>query len=188
VAVSTKGVRVKRAKLILWVLVPVVVATAFILAVSGALPYKLSVVHTGSMSPTISSRSAVIVREHQFRVGEPISFTADGTVITHRLVGINADGTITTKGDANTTPDPWHVPTSAIIGGVVAAPAELGYWMMYLKNPVGLLSILASALLLWQIWSLAGDQTRTPRDLSSNAGGARIDFRHRRVGGSRWQR
>lgn len=175
----------KRAKLILWVLVPVIVATVFVVAAVGALPYKLYVVHTGSMSPTITSRSAVIVRENQFHVGEPISFRADGTVITHRLVAINADGTIITKGDANTTPDPWHVPTSAIIGGVVAAPSELGYWMMYLKNPVGLLSILASLLLLWQIWSLAGDQTRTPRDIPSNAGVARVAFRHRRAGSRR---
>ncbi|QNE46561.1 signal peptidase I [Glaciihabitans sp. INWT7] len=173
----------KRLRLALACVIPLLVAVAFVLAATGALPYKLYVVHTGSMSPTIPSRSAVIVREHQYRVGQPIAFLADGTVITHRLMSINADGTITTKGDANETPDPWQVRTGAIIGGVVASPPELGYWLTYLKNPLGLASILASAVLLWQIWSLTGAAAQDSPSASSSAGRspARTRHRHRRV-------
>lgn len=160
----------KAKTLVPWLVVPLVLATLFVLVVSGVLPYKLYVVHTGSMSPTIPSRSAVIVREHQYRVGEPISFVVNGAVITHRLVAIGTDGMITTKGDANATPDPWHVPTSSIIGGVIASPPEVGYWLTYLKNPLGLASILASIVLLWEVWSLAGAATREPQSGASKAG------------------
>jgi signal peptidase len=170
----------KRLRLAFAIAVPLIVAIAFVLAVSGALPYRLYVVHTGSMSPTIPSRSAVIVQEHHYKVGDPISFVADGTIITHRLVSISAAGTITTKGDANATLDPWHVRTSAIIGGVIASPPELGYWLTYLKNPVGLASILASVLLLWQIWSFAGDKARDQRNIPSAAESSQAHARRRR--------
>jgi len=150
---------VSRLKSALPLLVPLIVAAAFVLALSGTLPYKIYVVHTGSMSPAITSRSAVIVHEHEYTLGQPISFYAHGEVITHRLVGINSDGTIDTKGDANATIDPWHVPASAIIGGVIAAPTEVGYWLTYLKNPAGLASILFSVLACWQIWSFSGRRT-----------------------------
>jgi signal peptidase len=159
----------KRLRLALWLTVPLIVAAMFVLAISGALPYKLYVVHTGSMWPAIPSRSAVLVQEHQYTVGQPIAFVVDGAVITHRLVAISAEGIITTKGDANATPDPWHVRTSAIIGGVVASPPELGYWIIYLRNPVGLISILVAILLVWQVWSFADRTTRDARHRSSTA-------------------
>jgi signal peptidase len=108
------------------------------------------------MSPTIPSTSAVIVRMGDYKIGQPISYYEQGGVVTHRLEAINADGTITTKGDANTSEDPWHPRTSAIIGGVVASPAHLGYWLMYFKNPLGLGSILLAALTCWLIWSFVG--------------------------------
>lgn len=178
-----KPSNMKRLRLALVCVIPLLVAVAFVLAATGALPYKLYVVHTGSMSPTIPSRSAVIVQEHHYRVGQPIAFLADGTVITHRLISVNADGTIITKGDANETPDPWQVRTSAIIGGVVASPPELGYWLTYLKNPLGLASILASAVLLWQIWSLTDTATRDAPSGSPSVGSSptRTRRRHRRV-------
>jgi len=146
---------VKRWKLITLITTGAIILLAFAFVVSGLLPYRVYIVHTGSMSPTIPSTSAVIVRTHEYQVGQPISFYEQGTVITHRLVRINADGTIDTKGDANATDDPWHVPTSAVIGGVVAAPPQLGYWLQYLRNPFGLASILLSLIACWLIWSFA---------------------------------
>jgi signal peptidase len=157
----TKGKRMKRWKLVTLLTTGAIILLAFAFVASGLLPYRVFIVHTGSMSPTIPSTSAVIVRTHEYHVGKPISFYEQGTVITHRLVRINADGTIDTKGDANATDDPWHVPTSAIIGGVVAAPPQLGYWLMYLRNPFGLASILLSLIACWLIWSFAGGSPAT---------------------------
>ena len=152
----------KLLKVVLLLLVPLTALAAFVVVASGALPYKVYVVHTGSMTPTIPSKSAVIVREHQYHVGQVITFTEDGHIVTHRLVSISASGLTTTKGDANRSVDPWHVPTRQIIGGVVAAPRQVGYWLVYLKNPVGLASLLLSLLVCWEIWSFAGDGLKRP--------------------------
>lgn len=130
---------------------------AFVLLETGKVPYRVYVVHTGSMSPGIPPESAVVVREGQYRVGEVVSFTEHGEVVSHRLEAIRPDGTIVTKGDANRSVDPWRIPTSNVIGGVVAAPRHLGYFLTYLKTPQGAGSILVTLLCLWQIWSLAGE-------------------------------
>jgi signal peptidase len=147
-------------------IVGAVVLAAFAIIVSGILPYRVYIVHTGSMEPTIFSRSAVLVQQHVYRVGQPISFYEQGGVITHRLVRVNADGTAVTKGDANQTADPWTIKISAIIGGVIASPPEAGYWLMYLKSPFGLASILLSAIVCWQLFSLSehtGDPVHAKR-------------------------
>lgn len=141
-------------------LIGFVAAGLLVLAVFGvlaghALPYRVYVIHTGSMSPTIPSTSAVVVRVGEYHVGQVVSFeTVDG-VVTHRLTKIGPGGAITTKGDANATADPYRLTTSAIVGGVVAAPREAGYWLVFLKNPLGLATVLLAVLVFWQLWSLA---------------------------------
>jgi len=150
---------VKFLKVVLLLMVPLMALAAFAVVVSGASPFRVYVVDSGSMTPTIPTRSAVVVRENQYQIGQVITFTAGGRTVTHRLVSISADGTATTKGDGNQTVDPWQIPTSQIIGGVVAAPRQLGYWLVYLKNPLGMASILMSLLLLWQVLSLTKQPT-----------------------------
>ncbi len=155
-------------------------AAALLLYETGHLPYRVYVVHTGSMYPTIPSESAVVVRENRYRVGEVVSFTEHGEVVSHRLIAIRPDGTIVTKGDANRTIDPWHVPASNIIGGVVAAPRHLGYLLTYVKTPAGAMSILLTLLCLWQIWALAGDVGQAESGTRAlNAGVARVRGRPR---------
>jgi signal peptidase len=145
---------VKRFKQVVLVAVPLLVVAAVTVFVSGVLPYKVYVLHTGSMTPTVPSKSAVIVHEHQYHVGQVVTFTEDGQTVTHRLISINAEGLITTKGDANATADPWHPPKSQIIGGVVATMPEVGYWLVYLKSPLGEASVLLAMLAIWQVWAL----------------------------------
>lgn len=138
-------------------MVLLLVAGAFVMRETGNLPYRLYIVHTGSMVPTIPPESAVVVREGEYHVGEVVSFVEHGNVVSHRLMAIHPNGTITTKGDANRTADPWHVHVSHIIGGVVAAPRHLGYLLIYIRTPEGAASILLGLLCLWQIWALAGE-------------------------------
>ena len=160
---------------ILLALILVGSASALLLYETGHLPYRVYVVHTGSMYPTIPSESAVVVRENRYRVGEVVSFTEHGEVVSHRLMTIKPDGTIVTKGDANRTIDPWHVPASNIIGGVVAAPRHLGYLLTYIKTPAGGMSVLITLLCLWQIWALAADLGQDGTgDRALNAGVARL--------------
>jgi signal peptidase len=123
-------------------------------------PYALYAVRTGSMTPTITPRSAVLVHEGDSHVGQTVSFRHDGGVITHRLVDTKDDGTVVTKGDANETPDPFIVHRSDIIGGVVAAPPALGYWLVFLKDPAGAGSLVLGLVAIRLLWSSAGQAGR----------------------------
>ena len=169
----------KRLKKVLVLLVLLVVVGAFGVFISGVLPYRVYVLHTGSMSPTIAPKSAVIVEEHHYHVGQVVTFTEDGQTVTHRLISINAQGMITTKGDANATADPWHVSKSQIVGGVVTTMPEVGYWLEYLKSPLGLASVLLALLACWQIWSLG---TSVPAPAPAAAPAPRRARHRRRMG------
>jgi signal peptidase len=175
---TAKGERVKRLKKVLLVSVPLLVIAAVAVFVSGVLPYKVYVLHTGSMTPTIPSKSAVVVDQGHYHVGQVVTFTEDGQTVTHRLISINAAGLITTKGDANATADPWHPPKSQIIGGVVTTMPEVGYWLVYLKSPLGAVSVLLAMLAIWQIWALGSS---TPPEAVPTPRQQRARHRRRRM-------
>lgn len=122
-------------------------------------PYTVAIIHTGSMKPTYPLGSAVIIERGHYHVGQPVAYHANGEVVTHKLIGIDQYGNITTQGAANPRPDPWHPPTSAIIGGVVANPHYLGYVLWNfdiacpLHVPYGEIDLL---LLIAWIWLVNG--------------------------------
>jgi signal peptidase len=156
--------------------VPIGIVVAALLALSGS--FKVYVIHTGSMTPTIPSRSAVLVHKDHYRIGQVVSFQTAAGIVTHRVVKRNIDGSLTTKGDGNKDNDVNVVEPTSVIGGVVAAPRELGYWIVYLENPLGLGSAVGLLLCVGLIWSvamsfetsqspvvLAGRRRRTPHHL-----------------------
>ena len=143
--------RVIKDSLLLLLCLAFVVPT--VLLATGVLPYKLYIVNTGSMSPTIPPKSAVLVQDGVYHLGQVITFNSVNGVVTHRLIKRNADGTLVTKGDANKTADPGLLPPSQVIGGFVMAPPMLGYWLAYLKNPEGLASLFLMVVCLWLIYS-----------------------------------
>ncbi len=124
------------------------------LMATGNARFKVFVVQTGSMRPTIPPNSAVIVEKGVYRVGQVITFMTANGVVTHRLVGRNADGTLVTKGDANATPDPGSLAPSEVIGGVVAAPPMVGWLLAYLKNPLGVVSVVLAGFCAWLVGSM----------------------------------
>ena len=136
-------------------------AVTFLAAyLAGALPYRAYVVHTGSMGDTIPSRSAVIVHTGEYRIGQVVTFHVNDATETHRLLAIDQDGNITTKGDANRTADPWHPPKSNIVGGVVEAPRRIGWWIVFVfQTPTGGLSIALFIFALWQCFRLERPKT-----------------------------
>lgn len=136
-----------------WPMVFVVLAGVGVAYVTGNIPYRVYVVHTGSMQPNLPPTSAAIVHvqsDHgQYRVGEVISFNSPNGVVTHRIVSVNnAAGTVRTKGDANKTADAWPVPDDRIIGPVVAAPRTVGWFIIWLFKTTGGLSVIALILFL----------------------------------------
>lgn len=84
------------------------------------LRYRVDVVASGSMEPTIAKGSIVVLRPisaDKVAVGDIITFYPPDhqQLVTHRVVDI-ADTTegpaFVTQGDANPLPDPWQVPTT----------------------------------------------------------------------------
>lgn len=128
------------------------ILTPFALVISGVLPYRAYVVQTGSMSPMVPPASLVIVETGKYQVGQVITFHKQDELVTHRLVKVNADGTLTTKGDANASADPSTTSAADVIGGVVYAPEGVGFWVMYWRNPLTVMSLILWVLMVWFIW------------------------------------
>jgi len=98
-----------------WFLNVLIAVLAILVSVVVVLPFAMGgtglAVVTGSMRPSINPGDMVIVtpiEREELQVGDIITFQRESgvdTLITHRLVEINEDGTFTTKGDDNNTYD-----------------------------------------------------------------------------------
>ncbi|MGH8961606.1 MAG: signal peptidase I [Jatrophihabitantaceae bacterium] len=121
--------------------------------------YRVYVIHTGSMSPTYRPGDIVVDGPHPqaVRPGQVITFrhsalTTD--VVTHRVTQVTPEG-INTKGDANRTPDAWTIRPNQVKGRVLFGVRNLGYLLVYLKQPAGIGSIATAVfglLLLWRMF------------------------------------
>ena len=107
------------------------------------------------MQPSIPPRSAVVVEPGRFHVGQVITFVHRGEVITHRLIAKDATGRLMTRGDANERPNPWQLRRTDVMGGVVAAPRSLGFWLVYFRTVAGAGSVVFGALSISLAWGLA---------------------------------
>ena len=98
------------------------------------------VVLSGSMEPTIHTGSMVFVdrNDKNVNVGDIIAFNKGDISVTHRVSAINDDGTIITKGDANTSNDSAPIAREQIIGKVSFSIPALGYCVTYLRTPAGI--------------------------------------------------
>jgi signal peptidase len=129
-------------------------ATGAVLAHSG---YRLYIVHTGSMTPTLMPGDAVIDRpSRQIKPGQVITFrhSAAPDVVTHRVTEVTAGGLIHTKGDANPTADVWDIRPDMVRGSVAWHAPRLGYLLVFLKQPAGIGALASSLLALSLLWSL----------------------------------
>lgn len=122
-----------------------------------------AVVLSGSMEPALSVGDLLIVtREEAYSVGDIVVYQDGSTAITHRIVEMgeveveNPDPEatepvvelrVTTRGDANDTPDEPIAPTQ-IKGRVALSIPLVGYIVNVIKTPLGTLLILAAAVFL----------------------------------------
>lgn len=86
-------------------------------------PFEVVTVSSSSMQPTLPVGSVSIAvkadEDTKYEVGDIITFAVEynGTYysrVTHRIVAINEDGTIQTKGDNNPENDPFTIKKSQI--------------------------------------------------------------------------
>ena len=108
--------------------------------------HQLYVVVGGSMSPAFEAGSVVAVKPVDpatLAVGDIISFrtTADGMLTTHRIVGVNTEGSLrfTTMGDANNAEDPNPVSAANVVGRVALDVPYAGYVVNFAGTLYGLL-------------------------------------------------
>jgi signal peptidase I len=107
------------------------------------------VILTGSMGPNIESGDIVLSSpdpQTDQLLGRVVVFedpNKPGHVLTHRVIAVNGDGTLTTKGDANPTPDSSPVDVEAIDGlgrllvryvGLPVIWARTGNWAMIILH------------------------------------------------------
>lgn len=140
-----------------------VLLTSVLLGIVGGLyldGYRLYIIHTGSMEPTLMPGDVVFdkpVAEGTLKVGQIITFrhsalTTD--VVTHRFTGYTATGLITTKGDANATPDPWQIRPGQVKGADALTLPKVGYLIVFLKQPAGVASVVLGVLAMIFLWGL----------------------------------
>jgi signal peptidase I len=110
---------------------------------------RLLATTTPSMCPAVCVGSLVAVRplEGPVHPGQLVAFRPPGqrAVFTHRVVAVEADGSFTTKGDAEASPDPWVVAPSGVVGRVAFTLFGLGWWLRALPLlAVGAFSLLVA--------------------------------------------
>ncbi len=130
--------------------------------------YRTVTVLSGSMQPTFNAGDVIIVTPEpmrSLRVGQVISFHApigDHQIETHRIASILRPGPapiVQTKGDANTSLDPWQAQLhGATLWRFRARLPLLGYPILWLRTPwahritVLLLPAMIALWLLGKVW------------------------------------
>lgn len=94
---------------------------------------------TPSMYPTIPPGSMVFIEvQHTYHVGEVIEFKGNGLLWVHRLVKIEPNGDLVTKGDNPiSTSDVFVPPTTMkdVVGSVVVSVPYLGFPELIAHDP-----------------------------------------------------
>lgn len=118
--------------------------------------YSLYAVRSGSMAPTYPTGTLIIdapAGRQLPSVGNVITFRTSGGLVTHRVHSHTADG-VTTKGDANRTPDVGVVHARHVVGVVTWAVAGGGYVLVFLQQPTGIASLVLLAVAVMLAWSI----------------------------------
>jgi signal peptidase I len=124
-------------------------ALVVILLLVSALPitgnYKIKMVLSGSMEPTIKTGSLVIIKpESDYKIGDIITFQKKTSkeLITHRIEDVKIDSGMqmyVTKGDANNASDREEVLTNEVVGKVLFTVPYMGYIINFIQKPIGFL-------------------------------------------------
>ncbi|MFJ5860919.1 signal peptidase I [Pseudarthrobacter sp. NPDC092439] len=164
------------------ILVLAIGAFLFLTVGPRVLGYQTATMLTGSMSPLINAGDVVVTVPTPVRnigVGDIITYripVEDKRVVTHRVtrVSTTAGGTTTvrTKGDANTSVDPW---TAVLQGATVHKYAFTIPWAGHvihaLREPLVLNTLMYGAPAVLVLGVLRSIWRRDPEDAYGGAGG-----------------
>ena len=141
-----------------WLLTLALGAVVLILTLPLFTPYRIMVVLSGSMAPSLLAGDAVLIRSgaNPIQEGDIVTFQREGQLVTHRVVGVES-GQLVTQGDANNAPDPWPVPLSAVEGVYVLRLPFLGYLVWFARKPIGWVALVilpATVLVIGEVRNL----------------------------------
>jgi len=151
---------------VLTTLIIVVGGIFILLYLCGIIPY---VVLSGSMEPEIKTGSLCFINKHanynEIKEKDIIAFKlSDGTLVTHRVVEITAEGLVT-KGDHNKDNDGGAVTKDNFVGKNIFWIPKLGYIVKGLQSTKGKIICLAFILVLFIIGILFGDSKKKKKEL-----------------------
>lgn len=99
-------------------------------------------VQTGSMEPDISAGDVVLVTpDAAVEIGDVIVFpdpVQPDRDILHRVIDIDTQGLLATKGDANDLDDPWQIRPSEVIGKQSFSIPKIGLLVQTASTDLGI--------------------------------------------------
>ncbi len=114
------------------------------------LPVYILEITSDSMYPRLKTGDCVICADvpfEQLKVGDMISFSNTGELVTHEIIRVNDNGTVTTKGSRNTYDD-GEISESYYVGKVVANPPFLSVFLGITSTWGGKIMMIALILVL----------------------------------------
>ncbi|GGN59823.1 hypothetical protein GCM10010112_15350 [Actinoplanes lobatus] len=131
-----EALRIMMARAMLWALTSLAM-WAVVLVPFG---FNATVIVSGSMAPRIRVGDIVVTRDIDDNtplLGKVVTVhnpAKPGTLLTHRIVGINPDGTYITQGDSNPTPDLLGVTRDAVQGRAFLMVPWVGMSLLWAKQ------------------------------------------------------
>lgn len=140
---------------ILWIVVILALAVLIMTVTSkrtSIFGYRMYLIMSGSMEPTIHVRDAIITKEIDTpKTGDVIAFENGGIITVHRIIQEYTEGDnklYQTKGDNNTGIDSGLVQKSQIKGKVICNMPLLGRTVLYLQSHVEILFLLIGVIII----------------------------------------
>jgi putative transposase len=122
--------------------------------------WRADTVLSGSMEPALPVGCVQVtkpVKPEDIKVGDIITFRSptNGKLMSHRVTAVEEDNSyqFRTKGDANEDADPYLIPSENVVGRVCFKVSHVGYFVEYLKSPIGfiLLGLCGIALIVAEV-------------------------------------
>ena len=113
--------------------------------------YKAYVITTDSMKPGINAGDVVVttkMKEEKIRIGDIITFKADGEYITHRIIEIRENEFIT-KGDNNNVADSYKITYEDIEGSKIIRIPFLGNGILLFEQKIYIIILIILVLLIY---------------------------------------
>ena len=124
--------------------------------------YSIFQVQTGSMAGTLEIQDIIVVKlTKDVKQNDIITFTNDGSIITHRIIEIEGE-TITTKGDANNSEDK-PITKNDVIGKVVYTFKNIAIWKQVFATPQVII-LLATTLILFGISTSINEEKKVNKE------------------------